>query len=224
MYQNLVKTVVLSLRNAFQKYCDTEDIINEATIALMSAIDSFDVSKNVKFESYASLKIRGAIIDYVRKQDLVPRGVRKFSKELDTGYSELFSKLNRIPTSDELAEHLNISKEKLNERMADIAAASTLSFEDMMINGDNDISSSDDSVGIWDVEKRLFSEEKRKVLIHAIEGLNEQQRLVISLYYKENLKFSDIAKVLQVSEARVCQIHSKAMLTLKYELQKYINN
>ena len=222
LYGELLKYAVISTRNMYQKYCDAEDISNEAAIALMSAIESFDPERNVKFETYASLKMRGAIIDYIRSQDVIPRSVRRFSKELDTAFSELYSRLDREPTTDEIAEYLNLPKEKLHQKMADSASASALSFEELILNGETDFSSSEDSSGIWETEKRIYFKERSEILKNAIDCLKEQQKLVISLYYYERLKFSDIAKVMDVSESRVCQIHSKAMLNLRYSLEKYI--
>lgn len=221
LYKNLVKYAVISTRNMYQKFADPEDISNEAVLALISAIDTFDLTKGVKFETYASMKIRGAVIDYIRRQDIIPRTVRHFSKELDIAFSQLYTKLDREPTTDEIAEYMNIPKDKLIKNMASAAGAVTMSFEELLYEGDFDISSSKDSDGIWEAEKNIFTQERNKLLTDAINDLNEQQRLVVSLYYYEKLKFSDIAKVLDVSESRVCQIHSKAMLKLKHTLEEY---
>ena len=112
-YLDVVRLIAVSLRNIYLKYASADDVINEGVLALMGAIETFDPERGVKFETYANLKIKGAIIDYVRRQDWVPRQVRHFGKELDSAYSELFSKLGRHPTNDELAEHMGITKEKL---------------------------------------------------------------------------------------------------------------
>lgn len=220
-YGNLIRYSAISMRNMYQKYADSEDIINEAYLALMAALESFDLSKNVKFETYASIKIRGAVIDYIRSQDLIPRSVRRFSKELDKAFSTLYSELDREPTTDELAEYLKIPKEKLLRGMADASAAATLSFEELVYEGDFDIPTAGDG-DVWETERGIFVSERRKLLAKAIEDLKEQERNVVSLYYYEHLKFSDIAKVLEVSESRVCQIHSKAMMKLKYALEEYM--
>lgn len=222
MYSNLVKFAAISTRNMYQKYAETEDIVNEGTLGLMSAIESFDTSKNVKFETYASIKIRGAIIDYIRKQDIVPRGVRKFSKELDAAFSRLYSELGREPTNEELAGELGISEDKLLKGMAASATAASLSFEEMMEQGNMDFAESKDENGTWEVERSIHLQERTSVLAHAIDELNEQQRTVVSLYYYEQLRFSEIAAVMSVSESRVCQIHSKAMMKLRFSLESYI--
>lgn len=220
-YQNLIKYAVFMTRNMYQKYADAEDITNEAYLALISAVETFDPDKNVKFESYASMKMRGAIIDYIRRQDIIPRSVRAFAKELENVYSKLYAELSREPSTDELAEAMEIPKEKLLKNMADAAAASSLSFEELLYEG-GEVFISDEGDGVWNIERELYLKERTKMLARAIEELKEQQRLVVTLYYYERLKFSDIAKVLDVSESRVCQIHSKAMLKLKYNMEQYI--
>ena len=223
-YGNLIRFAAISTRNMYQKFAEPEDIVNEAALALMGAIDTFDPDRGAKFETYASMKMRGAIIDYIRRQDIIPRSLRRFAKELDSVFSNLHAKLGREPTSDELAEAMNLSKEKLLKGMADSAGAASLSFEELLYEGDLELTGDQNSDGIWDVERGLYTKERSKLLAKSIDGLKEQQRLVISLYYYEKLKFSDIAKVLEVSESRVCQIHSKAMLKLKYDMERYIKS
>ena len=221
-YMNIVRYVAVSTRNMYAKYADSEDIINEATIALMSAIESFDFSKNVKFETYASIKVRGAVIDFIRRQDIVPRNVRRFVHEYDAAYAELFSKLDREPTDDELAAHMQIPKNKFESCVAKAAAAQTLSFEDMVINNNFDMPDEVSEDGVWSAEASLYREEKLKYLAKAIASLKEKEQLVITLYYYEKLKFSDIGKVLDVSESRVCQIHSQAVAKIKKYMADYV--
>ncbi len=217
-YLELVRLIAVSLRNIYSKYATSDDIINEGVIALMSAIDSFDPDKGVKFETYANIKVKGAIIDYVRKQDWVPRHVRHFGKELDTAYNELFGKLGRHPKNEELAEHMGVTKEKLNKSMAEAAGAITLSFEELLYEDNFD------TVGGEAADTRLYDEELKQVIAGAIEELNPKSRQVVTLYYYEKLKFNEIARVLGVSESRVCQIHSKSMLLLKYKLEEYMKS
>ena len=119
----LVRSCALSLRNTYIKYGEVDDVVNEGVIALMDAIETYDPSRGAKFETYASLKIRGAIIDYVRKQDWVPRPVRKFARDLDNANTILYNQYDRAPTTAELAEYLQISEEKLLRGMADELSA-----------------------------------------------------------------------------------------------------
>ncbi len=216
-YLELVRVIALSLRNVYIKYATTDDIINEGVLALMSAIDTFDLDRGVKFETYANIKIKGAIVDFVRKQDWVPRQVRAFGRELDTAYNELFNKLGRHPKNAELAEHLGLSMEKLEKQMAESASAVTLSFEELLYEDNFDIMESDDLA-----DKALYEKELKQMIAKAITELTPKARQVVTLYYYEKIKFSEIARVLGITESRVCQIHSKAILYLKRALTDYM--
>ncbi len=217
---HIVKYAVLSTRNMFRKYTDEDDVYNEAALALLGAVDSFDPARGVKFDTYASIKVRGAIIDYVRRSDAVPRGVRKFAKEYDRAYSELFEKLDREPTREEIAKFLGMSVEKLDSFAARNAAAQTVSFEEMLLGGFDPAADSDDSC--YEAERTVLEGERRQQLIEAIKSLKDKERTVITLYYYEKLKYSEIAQVMEVSESRVCQIHSKAVSKLRDHLKEYL--
>ena len=183
----------------------------------MLSIDTFNIDRGVKFETYANIKIKGAIIDFVRKQDWVPRQVRHFSRELDTAYNELFTKLGRHPKNSELAEYMGLTPQKLEKQMAESAGAVTLSFEELLYEDNFDAGASSDTA-----DAALYEEELKQVIADAITELSPKGRQVVTLYYYEKLKFSDIARVLGVTESRVCQIHSKAMLLLKHKLSEYL--
>lgn len=215
---HIVRYAVLSTRNMYRKYTDDDDISNEAVLALMNAVDTFDTSKNVKFDTYASIKVRGAIIDYIRKMDTVPRSVRKFIREYDTVFSELYAELDREPSREEVAARLGISPQKLESLSSRSAAATTLSFEELLFDG-FDIA---DESGTSEAEARLMLSEKRSQLAAAIDSLKDKEKTVITLYYYEKLKYSEIAQVLGLSESRVCQIHSKAVDKLKEKISEYI--
>ncbi len=213
----LVRACAMSLRNMYIKYGEVDDVINEGVLALMDVIETFDPAKGAKFETYATLKIRGAIVDYIRKQDWVPRQIRKFAKALDNANSLLYNLNNRPPTTAELAEYMEMSESKLLKYMAEAACTVTLSFEDLLYE-DN----FDEASPAAPTDQRLLKEEMSDILAKAIDGLKEQERQVITLYYYKNMKYSDIAKVLGVSESRVCQINAKAVLSLKAALEPYV--
>lgn len=222
-YMNIVKYAALSTRNMYIKFAETEEVINEATLALMSAVDSFDPQKGVKFETYASIKVRGAIIDFIRRQDFVPRNIRRFAKEYDAAYTALYSELDREPSMQEIADYMKLPLEKLESCTAQAAAAQTLSFEEMLADNGFDISDKTDDDGMWAPEAKLHKQEKMHYLTEAIKSLKEKEQLVITLYYYEKLRFSDIGKVLGVSESRVCQIHTQAVQKMKKKLGDYLN-
>ena len=214
----LVRTVALSMRNMYVKSGDVEDVVNEGVIALMDAIESYSPDRGAKFETYASIKIRGAIIDFLRKQDWIPRNVRKFAKALDKANSMLYNLNGRAPTNSELAEKMGMDEEKMLKMMAECSCTITLSFEELLYEDNIDEPSIKDS----GLDRELLHSEMRKVVADAVNELGEKERQVITLYYYKNLKYSDIAKALGVSEGRVCQIHSKATLALKAKLGGYV--
>ena len=196
-YLELVRLIAVSLRNIYSKYASTDDIINEGVIALIGAIDTFDPEKNVKFETYANLKIKGAIIDYVRKQDWVPRQVRRFGKDMEAAYNELYIKLDRRPTNIEIAEFMGITKERLAKGMAESAGAITLSFEELLYEDNFNVEGSDGA------DSELYKKELKTVIAAAINELKPKEKQVVTLYYYEKLKFSEIARCLRF-RSHVC--------------------
>ena len=218
-YMDIVRYVAVSTRGIYCKYAEVDDIVNEGVLALIKAVETYDLERGVKFETYAAIRVKGAIIDFVRKQDWIPRRVRHFGHTLETAYNELYTKLDRHPTNQELADHLEMPKEKMLRAMADLAGAATLSFEELLYEDNFE----DTEQGGLAADQEMYEKELKEVLTAAINELKPREKQVISLYYYERLKFGDIAKVLGVSESRVCQIHSKAMLLLKRKLQDYMN-
>lgn len=218
-YMDLVKYVAISTRGAYEKYAEVDDIVNEGVLALIKAVEGYDIHKGVKFETYASILIKGAIIDFVRTQDWIPRPVRNFGKNLDNAYNELYSSLGRSPTNQELADHMGMPKEKLLRAMSNLADSTTLSFEELLYEDNFDACFQSNETA----DQPMYEKELKTVLAAAINELKPKEKQVISLYYYERLRFGDIAKVLGLTESRVCQIHSKAMLLLKRKLQDYID-
>lgn len=217
-YSSLIKIAALSMRNLYIKYAEVDDIINECVLTLILAVDSFDLDKNTKFETYAMIRIKGTIIDFIRKQDFIPRSVRQFSKNFESVYSSIYNEMNREPTNKEIADKMEISEIKLEKMLADSAVASTLSFEELLYEHNFDLEDGGKST-----DSGLLKRELETMLAQSIDSLKSKERDVISLYYYEKLKFSDIAKILGVSESRVCQIHSKAIIKLRIALKDYLS-
>lgn len=213
----LVRSCVLSMRNMYIKYGSVDDVINEGVIALMDAIETYSSEHGAKFETYACVKIRGAVIDFIRRQDWVPRNIRKFAKELDKANNMLYNLNGRIATTEELADFMKMDEDKLLSRMADCSGALTLSFEELLYEDNiNEPHMADTS------DRELLREEMEQLIAEAIGELKERERQVITLYYYKNFKYSDIAKALGLTEGRVCQIHTKAILGLKAKLEPYV--
>lgn len=221
-YGNMVKYIAVSMRNLYLKYAEVDDVVNECIIALIAAIDSFDADKNVKFETYASIRIKGAVIDFIRKQDFIPRSVRGFSKEFEVVYSRLYAKLNREPSTEELAAEMNLPVDKYRKLLGESASAATLSFEELLYENNFEFADENDST-VWHAERNIVQNELAAQISKAIDSLRDREKQVITLYYYEKLKFSDIARVLGVTESRVCQIHTKAITKMRLFLKDYLN-
>lgn len=224
-YAYISKIAALQLRGSVSSQAQLEDMINQGMIILIDCIDKFDSSKEVKFESYAFMRVRGGIIDLIRKQDWIPRRVRANSKKISDTYNALSSKLMREPTQEEIAAELGITVQKLEKYNCEISNSTIYSFEELIQNV-SQMRSVLESSTLDDItpEKKLLKEEMRKILKQAIDELSEREKLVISLYYYENLNLSDIAKVLDISVQRVSQINTKAVSKLKSKMNSYIIN
>ncbi len=222
-YSNLVKYIALKMRGVYKNYAQLDDIVNQGIIALIDAVEKYDPSRGIKFETFASIKVKGAIIDFIRTQDWIPRRLRKASSDLEVVFNKLCSDLGRQPTHMEIAKEMHITVEQLDRIMDQTYSFNLLSYEEVvwqkMQNAGNDLL--DDSVED-SPEGNLMEEELRQQLAEAIDSLAERERTVISLYYFEKLKLKEIADVLGVTESRVSQIHSSAILKMKKRMKEYV--
>jgi RNA polymerase sigma factor for flagellar operon FliA len=193
-----------------------DEFYSIGVLGLIDAVQKFDYNKNVKFETYASFRVKGAIIDYIRKQDIVSRGLREKEKAIKNARENLRNRLQSEPTEMEVAEELNISHDEYYRTMSQIARADLLSFEEMIANG----------IGVRQkgesVEKKIEEIELQKYLAEAIRNLPQREQYVISMYYKDELKLKDIGKILDISESRVSQLLKKAVDSLREYLKSYI--
>jgi RNA polymerase sigma factor for flagellar operon FliA len=218
-YSSLVKIIALKMRGVYQYYGDVDDIVNEGIIALMDAIEKYDTSKNTKFETYASIRIKGSIIDYVRKQDWIPRKVKSDFKNIKDAQELLTNKFGRIPNDNEVAEHLNMEMEDYNKIIGKAHGAGILSFEELI----GEVNLAEYGVSDNDLpEYEMESKELFKVLKESVNKLNEKEKLIISLYYKEELKLKEIASILEISNSRVSQIHTSALQKLEKSVKSYL--
>ncbi len=221
-YSPLVKYVAGRVAVGLPQNIDQSDLVSYGIFGLVDAIEKFDPSRDIKFETYAIARIKGAIIDELRALDWVPRSVRHRSKELERAYVELENKLRRVPTDTEVAEHLGISLAELHKLLSQLSYTSQLALEELWAVGDKD-----DKVSLIDTLEDttardpsvLFEfSEMKSLLATAIERLPEREKLVIALYYYEGLTLREIGEVLGVTESRVSQLHTKAILRLKSRL------
>lgn len=197
-----------------------EDMISHAIVGLIDAIEKFDLDRNVKFETYALTRVRGEVIDVIRSLDWTPRSVRKHETQLRVVYCRLEMELERPPTDTEVAAHLDIDVSELEKMLVDVGQSALLSLDEVISTGGDVRATSDQSREEGDPASCAERADQKRQLAKAIDELPERERTVIALYYYENLTQKEIAAVLEVTESRVCQIHTKAILRLSGKLSR----
>lgn len=212
----LVQTVVDRVAAHLPPHVDRDDLFHAGVIGLIDALAKFDPSRDNAFSTYAVLRIRGAVIDELRARDWVPRGARERARAYQQAMAELSQKLGRLPKDDELAAQLGVAVGLLPEIEAQSTLAAQVSFdtpvgEDGAL-GDN-LSRHDDETA--DPARFMEADDRRRMLVKMLASLSEQERLVIKLYYFENLMMKEIAAILGVTESRICQIHARVMGVLR---------
>lgn len=215
-YVYLVKLVAGRLSIYLNHYVDLEDLVGYGIIGLIDAIDKFDIDKNVKFDTYASLRIRGAILDEIRRLDWVPRSLRKKQKDLAKAYAELENTLRRTPTEEEMAKHLEVTLEEYYQFLNETNITNLVSIDDYELQV-GQLRDATDPLP----EDYIQRQEMVEALTEAIESLPQREKTVISLYYFEELTLKEISNILEVSESRISQLHTKAVSRLKLKLSKY---
>ncbi len=222
-YSPLVKYVAGRLSSNLPQSVDSADLISYGVFGLIDAIEKFDVERGIKFETYAIARIKGAIIDELRATDWVPRSVRARAREFEAAYIALESRLRRVPEDAEIAAEMGISAKDLQAILAKLSYTSVISFEEMW-TGSSDRDDRQDplsAIADHDAEDpvQIFeSEELKDILANAIERLPEREKTVVALYYYEGLTLKEIGAVLGVTESRVSQLHTKAVLRLRARL------
>jgi len=220
-YAPLVKLVAGRISIHVGQYVEYEDLVSYGIFGLIDAIDKFDFNKGVKFETYASLRIRGEIIDNIRRLDWVPRTLRQKSKRIDKIYFSLESKLGREPTYEEIAENMKISVEEVKDVMQQAVVSSLISLDDY-VDANKDVTIADVVEVKTDSPDLSYEKKEMKaMLVDAINQLTEKEKKVVTLYYFEELTLKEISKIMSVSESRISQIHSKAIVKLQSKLGKY---
>jgi RNA polymerase sigma factor for flagellar operon FliA len=221
-YMPLVKYVAGKVATGLPGSIEFDDLVGFGQFGLLDAINKFDPEKNVKFKTYAVTRIRGAIFDELRQLDWVPRSVRQQSREMEETIGDLEAKLGRTATDTEIAEAMGITEEVFHQRVMKVSGTSVISLSDMWYAGDDSdrvsIVDSIESPSSLNPEVIAEREEVRRVIAEAIQELPEKEKMVLVLYYHEDLTFKEIGKVLDVSESRISQLHTKANLRLKAKL------
>ena len=224
-YMPLVKYVAGKVSIGLPSSMEFDDLVGFGQFGLLDAINKYDLDKKVKFKTYAVTRIRGAIIDEMRQLDWVPRSVRQKSREIEDVISSLESRLSRPATDEEIAREMNISVEDYQHTVMKISGTSVLSLNDVWYSGDDSdhlsIGDSIESPQSLNPDVQVEREEIRKVIIQAINELPEKEKMVIVLYYHEDLTFKEIGQGLEVSESRISQLHANANLHLRAKLTNF---
>ena len=220
-YSPLVKFIAGRMASGLPSHVEEGDLISYGLLGLIGAIERFDLAREIKFETFAVARVKGAIIDELRSLDWVPRSVRARARDVERAHAKLEAKLQRAPTDEEMATELEMTVEEFQAALLEIANSSVLALDDLWTfadpEGGGQISVLDTITdpNAVDPESEAQSSEVKDRLADAIESLPERERLVIALYYYENLTLREIGEVLGVTESRVSQLHTKAVLGLR---------
>jgi len=221
-YAPLVKYVAGKVAIGMPHTVEFDDLVGFGVFGLFDAISKYDPEKNVKFKTYAVTRIRGAIFDELRSIDWVPRSVRQKTREIEDAVHRLEASLGRSASDQEISVELGVSLEEFHKSILKISGTSVLSLNDVWFTGEeNDKVSIVDSIespSSLNPETIVEKEEIRRVIVEAINELPEKEKQVLVLYYYEDLTLKEIGKVLEVTESRVSQLHTKAIMRLRAKL------
>jgi len=222
-YAPLVKYVAGKVAVGMPHNVEFDDLVQFGVFGLLDAIDKFDPDKNVKFKTYAVTRIRGAIFDELRSIDWVPRSVRQKTREVEDTIGSLEARLGRTATDQEIAGALGISEEEYLKTLQKISGTSMLSINEVWYSGDDNdrvsIGDSIESPASLNPEVIAERDEIRRVIVEAINELPDKEKKILVLYYFEDLTLKEIGQVLEVTESRVSQLHTKAIMRLRFKLR-----
>jgi RNA polymerase sigma factor for flagellar operon FliA len=220
----LIRYIVNRIAVRLPSHIDLDDLHNTGVIGLMDAIEKYDPEKNCKFKTYAEFRIKGAILDQLRSLDWVPRSVRQKSRRLERAYGEVEQRLGRSATEEEVADSLGLQIEKFHELLNQVRGISLVNLEEIRGGGQD----GDRTGSFADIVEDVHAEnpfstykltEMKQIVADTIATLPEKERLVISLYYYEDLNMKEIGNILGITESRVCQIHTKSVMRLRSKLR-----
>jgi RNA polymerase sigma factor for flagellar operon FliA len=219
-YSPLVKFVAGRLSVYFGSYVEYDDLVSFGVFGLIDAIDKFDLSKGVKFETYASLRIRGEIIDSIREMDWVPRSLRQKSKELEKVYSDIENETGHAASDQDVAQRLGISLDEFSKLLNEINVSNVVSLDEFLEQNYEIGTESNDVLKEGVPENYIQVNELREILADSIDKLPEKEKIVLSLYYYDELTLKEISSIMSVSESRISQLHTKAILRLRGKLSR----
>ena len=222
-YAPLVKIVAGRLSMYLGGNVEYEDLVSYGVFGLIDAIDKFDTNKDVKFETYASLRIRGSILDQIRKMDWIPRTVRQRQRKIDEAIKSLEARTGKTPTDEMLAEELGVSGEELLSWQSQLKVTNVVSLNEFVESGNEPVMDAKGNFRFAQPEEVIAETELKRMLKDAMQLLTEKEQKVILLYYYEDLTLKEISRVLEVSESRISQLHTKALQKMKKKIGPYMN-
>lgn len=223
-YLPLVKRIAGRLAMSLPPHIDEDDIIGYGVFGLLDALDRFEPARGFKFETYASIRIRGAMIDGLRTMDWVPHSARQKVKRVQDGFAELEYRLGRAATVLEVADLLKVEEREIEGVLAQAQMLTLTSFDETTVDGEGDSSGTPLNLLIDNESQEAFQkvekEEQKQILACAVEKLPDKEKIVVALYYQEELTLKEIAAVLKLSESRISQLHSQAIMRLRGRLSR----
>lgn len=222
-YAPLVKIVAGRLSMYLGYSVEYDDLVSYGVFGLIDAIDKFDLSKDVKFETYASLRIRGSILDQIRKMDWIPRTVRQKQKKIDEAIRIIETKTGHTATDEAIARELGVSEDELLNWQSQLKVTNLISLNDYVEQGSEPVMDATHNSHFAQPEQVIEEKELHKVLEDTLELLTEKEKKVILLYYYDEMTLKEISKILDVSESRVSQLHTKALGKMKKNMGGYMN-
>ncbi len=222
-YAGLVKLVAGRLSMYLGYNVEYDDLVGYGTFGLIDAVDKFDYNKGVKFETYASLRIRGAILDQIRKMDWIPRSIRQKQRKIDLAYQNLEQRFGRMASDEEIAGELEISVDELESWQNQTKVTNIISLDEFMEQGSESRVEQSLTAEFDQPDRIIEKQELKELLVKTLETLTEKEKKVIVLYYYEELTLKEISLILEVSESRISQLHTKALQKMKTRLGSYID-
>jgi RNA polymerase sigma factor FliA len=225
-YLPLVRRVASRMVGSLPRSVRLDDLVSAGIMGLLSSLDNFDPTMGTKFETFAMNRIRGAMVDSLRELDWVPRSIRQKARLLERTMDELMQRLGRLPEDAEISAHLNMSLEDYARLLEEVNVTVLLSLDDTFPTQSGDSATLSDLAADSSApshQERVEEKELRELLVNNLKSLPEQEKLVLALYYYEELTFKEIGDVLRLTESRVSQIHSKAVLKLRAVVRRKMN-
>ena len=221
-YAPLVKVVAGRLSIDLGSNVEFDDLVSYGVFGLIDAIDKFDLDKDVKFETYASLRIRGSILDQIRKMDWIPRTVRQKQKKIDEAIKSVEMRTGKTATDEEIAEELGLSDGELLDWQSQLKVTNVISLNEFVEQGAEPVMDAHRNSHFIQPEEMISQQELKKMLGEALETLTEKERKVVLMYYYEDMTLKEISAVLEVSESRVSQLHTKAIAKMRKRMGNYL--